>query len=176
MKSTALQNNFCGRQLRTRNSPSWLISWVCAADKRPIAGLISVQANAWLDLQVLAQAVANDETFAEYIHCRLRPAGSTAVACEAAVVRQENLSTLSSPVAQERRLGQRGVQARGIEPSSREPWLAYALALLSMLALVLSGMLDDERSRVIAGWIGLGAVIAAITWTVRGSLLGSAVR
>ena len=73
-------------------------------------------------------------------------------------------------------MGQRGVQARGIEPSSREPWLAYALALLSMLALVLSGMLDDERSRVIAGWIGLGAVIAAITWTVRGSLLGSAVR
>ena len=63
------------------------------------------------------------------------------------------------------------MQARGIEPSSREPWLAYALALLSMLALVLSGMLDDEGSRVIAGWIGLGAVIAAITWTVRGSLL-----
>ena len=78
---------------------------VCAADKRPIAGLISVQANAWLDLQVLAQAVANDETFAEYIHCRLRPAGSTEVACEAAVVRQENLPTLSSPVAQEGRMG-----------------------------------------------------------------------
>ena len=57
---------------------------------------------------------------------------------------------------------------------TREPWLAYALALLSMLALVLSGILDDERPRVIAGWIGLAAAIAAITWTVPGSLLGRA--
>jgi hypothetical protein len=52
-----------------------------------------------------------------------------------------------------------------------EPWLAYALAFLSILALILSGMPDDERSRVIAGWVGLAAVIAAVTWTARGSLL-----
>jgi Predicted membrane protein (DUF2157) len=52
-----------------------------------------------------------------------------------------------------------------------EPWLAYALALATMLSLVISGMLDDARSRVVAGWIGLASMIAAITWAVRGSLL-----
>ncbi len=52
-----------------------------------------------------------------------------------------------------------------------EPWLAYALALAAMLSLVISGMLDDARSRVVAGWIGLASIIAAITWAVRGSLL-----
>ncbi len=36
---------------------------------------------------------------------------------------------------------------------------------------VVSGMLDDVRPRVVAGWIGLALVIAAITWAVRGSLL-----
>lgn len=52
-----------------------------------------------------------------------------------------------------------------------EPWLSYALALVSMLAMVISGMLDDERPRVVAGWVGLAAAIAVITWTVKGSLL-----
>jgi hypothetical protein len=52
-----------------------------------------------------------------------------------------------------------------------EPWVVYALALASMLCLVVSGMLDDVRPRVVAGWIGLAAVIAAITWAVKGSLL-----
>jgi hypothetical protein len=47
----------------------------------------------------------------------------------------------------------------------------YALALTSMLCLVISGMLDAERPRMVAGWIGLAAVIAAITWSVQGSLL-----
>jgi hypothetical protein len=32
-------------------------------------------------------------------------------------------------------------------------------------------MVDDVRSRVVAGWIGLGLTIAAITCAVRGSLL-----
>jgi hypothetical protein len=40
-----------------------------------------------------------------------------------------------------------------------------------MLCLVISGMLDDVRPRVVAGWIGLAAVIAAVTWAVKGSLL-----
>jgi uncharacterized membrane protein len=56
-----------------------------------------------------------------------------------------------------------------------EPWVAYALALAAMLSLVVSGMLDDVRARVAAGWIGLAAIIAAITWVVRGSLLRRAV-
>jgi hypothetical protein len=47
----------------------------------------------------------------------------------------------------------------------------YALALVAMLCLVISGMLDDVRPRVVAGWIGLAAMIAAITWAVQGSLL-----
>jgi uncharacterized membrane protein len=55
-----------------------------------------------------------------------------------------------------------------------EPWLLYAVALASMLCLVISGMLDDVRPRVVAGWIGLACVIAAITWAVRGSLLDRA--
>lgn len=52
-----------------------------------------------------------------------------------------------------------------------DPWLMYALALIAMLCLVISGMLDDMRPRVVAGWIGLAAMIAAITWAVHGSLL-----
>ncbi|MEA2904060.1 MAG: hypothetical protein QOI12_1447 [Alphaproteobacteria bacterium] len=59
-----------------------------------------------------------------------------------------------------------------VRPSGlQEPWVIYALALGSMLSLVISGMLDGERPRVAAGWIGLAAVIAAITWAVKGSLL-----
>ena len=61
------------------------------------------------------------------------------------------------------------------EPTSfDEPWHNYALALAAMVSLVVSGMLDDVRARAVAGWIGLAAVIAAITWTVRGSLIGRA--
>jgi uncharacterized membrane protein len=56
-----------------------------------------------------------------------------------------------------------------------EPWLMYAVALAAMLALVVSGMLDDVRPRIVAGWLGLAAVIATITWTVPGSLLRRAV-
>ena len=56
-----------------------------------------------------------------------------------------------------------------------QPWTAYALALASMLCLVVSGMLDDVRPRVVAGWIGLGLMIAGITWAVKGSLLRRAV-
>ncbi len=56
-------------------------------------------------------------------------------------------------------------------PSS-EPWLAYAFALCAMLCLVVSGMLDDARPRIVAGWLGLAGVIAGITWSVDGSLLG----
>jgi uncharacterized membrane protein len=52
-----------------------------------------------------------------------------------------------------------------------EPWLSYATALASMLCLIISGMLDDVRPRVVAGWLGLAGVIAAITWAVKGSLL-----
>jgi uncharacterized membrane protein len=59
--------------------------------------------------------------------------------------------------------------------AAEEPWLAYALALTAMLCLVVSGMLDDVRPRIVAGWLGLAATIAAITWAVKGSLLRRAV-
>lgn len=53
-----------------------------------------------------------------------------------------------------------------------EAWLGYALQLCAMLCLVVSGMLDDIRPRIVAGWIGIAGVIAGITWAVKGSLLG----
>lgn len=59
----------------------------------------------------------------------------------------------------------------GQPASGAEPWAVYALALASMLCLVVSGVLDDVRPRIVAGWIGLGFAIAAITWAVKGSLL-----
>jgi hypothetical protein len=52
-----------------------------------------------------------------------------------------------------------------------EPWLAYALELCAMLCLVVSGMLDAARARIVAGWLGIAGVIAGITWVVKGSLL-----
>jgi hypothetical protein len=52
-----------------------------------------------------------------------------------------------------------------------EPWLAYALELVAMLCLVISGTLDGARARAVAGWLGLAAVIAYVTWAVKGSLL-----
>jgi uncharacterized membrane protein len=52
-----------------------------------------------------------------------------------------------------------------------EPWFAYAALLLAMLCLVVSGVLDDVRPRIVAGWLGIAGVIAAITWAVKGSLL-----
>jgi uncharacterized membrane protein len=52
-----------------------------------------------------------------------------------------------------------------------EPWLAYAFELAAMLCLVVSGMLDAARPRIVAGWIGIAGVIAGITWAVKGSLL-----
>jgi len=56
-------------------------------------------------------------------------------------------------------------------PQTGEPWLAYAVELGAMLCLVISGMLDNARSRIIAGWIGIAGVIAGVTWAVKGSLL-----
>jgi hypothetical protein len=50
-------------------------------------------------------------------------------------------------------------------------WLSYATAIAAALSLVVSGTLDDKRPRLVAGWIGLAVVIAAITWTVKGTLL-----
>ena len=56
-------------------------------------------------------------------------------------------------------------------PQAGEPWLAYAAMLCAMLCLVMSGMLDATRPRIVAGWLGIAGVIAAITWVVKGSLL-----
>jgi len=52
-----------------------------------------------------------------------------------------------------------------------ESWFAYAALLCAMLCLVVSGMLDDVRPRIVAGWLGIAGVIAGITWAVKGSLL-----
>jgi uncharacterized membrane protein len=57
------------------------------------------------------------------------------------------------------------------QPTGGEPWLAYVLELVAMLCLVVSGMLDGGRPRMVAGWLGLAGVIALITWAVKGSLL-----
>jgi hypothetical protein len=57
-------------------------------------------------------------------------------------------------------------------PQAGEPWLAYAVELGAMICLVVSGMLDGARPRIVAGWIGIAGVIAGITWAVKGSLLG----
>jgi len=69
------------------------------------------------------------------------------------------------------------IMTSGLVPTAaaEEPWLAYALALTAMLCLVVSGMLDDVRPRIVAGWLGLAATIAAVTWAVKGSLLRRAV-
>jgi uncharacterized membrane protein len=56
-------------------------------------------------------------------------------------------------------------------PQAGEPWLAYAVELCAMLCLVVSGMIDAARPRIVAGWLGIAGVIAAITWAVKGSLL-----
>jgi uncharacterized membrane protein len=56
-------------------------------------------------------------------------------------------------------------------PQAGEPWRAYAVELCAMLCLVVSGMLDSARPRIVAGWLGIAGVIAAITWAVEGSLL-----
>jgi uncharacterized membrane protein len=58
---------------------------------------------------------------------------------------------------------------------SSEPWLAYAALLCAMLCLVVSGMLDATRPRIVAGWLGIAGVIAAITWAVKGSLLNRSI-
>jgi uncharacterized membrane protein len=63
------------------------------------------------------------------------------------------------------------VAHRWAQPATGEPWLAYALDLAAMLCLVVSGMLDGARPRTVAGWLGLAAVIASVTWAVKGSLL-----
>jgi uncharacterized membrane protein len=52
-----------------------------------------------------------------------------------------------------------------------ERWLTYACELSAMLCLVVSAMLDNARPRIVAGWLGIAGVIAAITWAVKGSLL-----
>jgi uncharacterized membrane protein len=64
---------------------------------------------------------------------------------------------------------------RLVQPAMGEPWLAYAMELVAMLCLVVSGMLDGARARTVAGWLGLAAVIASITWAVNGSLLGRSI-
>jgi len=60
-------------------------------------------------------------------------------------------------------------------PQAGEPWLAYAFELCAMLCLVVSGMLDSARPRIVAGWLGIAGVIAAITWAVKGSLLNRSI-
>ena len=68
-------------------------------------------------------------------------------------------------------LGLAVVAAMARRVGGDEPWLVYALALASMLSLVMSGMLDEVRPRIVPGWIGLACVIAGITWALEGSLL-----
>lgn len=50
-------------------------------------------------------------------------------------------------------------------------WLGYALALISALCIVISGMSADDRPHTAAGWIGLAGIVSVITWGATGSLL-----
>ena len=56
-------------------------------------------------------------------------------------------------------------------PNEKEQWFNYALSLIAMMGLIVSGMLDKVRPRIVAGWIGLGPAIAAITWVLEGSMI-----
>ncbi len=56
-------------------------------------------------------------------------------------------------------------------PGHPDLWLGYALSLAAMLFVVVSGVLDDVRTRTVAGWLGLALVIAIITWGLQDSLL-----
>ena len=56
-----------------------------------------------------------------------------------------------------------------------EPWLVYAFELCAMLFLVVSGLLDGARPRLVAGWLGIAGCIAAITWAVKGTLLSRSI-
>jgi len=58
---------------------------------------------------------------------------------------------------------------------SGEPWLGYAFELCAMLLLVVSGLLDGARPRLVAGWLGIAGCIAAITWAVKGTLLSRSI-
>ena len=42
--------------------------------------------------------------------------------------------------------------AAWVQPQAGEPWLMYALCLCAMVSLAVSGMLDDSRPRIVAGW------------------------
>jgi hypothetical protein len=53
----------------------------------------------------------------------------------------------------------------------QEQWLTYSLSLIAMLSLIVSGMLDNVRPRMVAGWLGMAAAIGTITWALEGSLL-----
>jgi len=56
-------------------------------------------------------------------------------------------------------------------PKGGDQWLNYSLALIAMLGLIVSGMLDNVRPRVVAGWLGMATAIATITWALQGSLI-----
>ena len=56
-------------------------------------------------------------------------------------------------------------------PKGADQWLNYSLSLLAMLGLIVSGMLDKIRPRVVAGWIGMAVAIAEITWALEGSMI-----
>jgi uncharacterized membrane protein len=58
---------------------------------------------------------------------------------------------------------------------SGEPWHIYAFELCAMLFLVVSGLLDSARPRLVAGWLGIAGCIAAITWAVKGTLLSRSI-
>ena len=58
---------------------------------------------------------------------------------------------------------------------SGEPWLVYAFELCAMLFLVVSGLLDGARPRLVAGWLGIAGCIAAVTWAVKGTLLSRSI-
>jgi hypothetical protein len=88
-----------------------------------------------------------------------------AFAAAAAVIRREVATGLASVA-----IGLALVALADVAPVDG-PWFTYALALMSMLSLLVSGTIEGARPRIVAGWVGIGCVIAAITWVVEGSML-----
>lgn len=96
--------------------------------------------------------------------------GAIAALAAGAVVRQAGTAAAGIAIALVL-----AATAQWTQPTTGEPWLLYAACLSAMVCLVVSGMLDDARPRIVAGWLGIAGAIAAITWAVKGSLLARSV-
>jgi len=127
-----------------------------------LAGVAILEVTTTYDLFRINAGTASQPSWA--ITCGV--AGAIFVLAAAALTRRAGVAFAGSAI------GLVLVAAVAWTPTRRgEPWLAYAVELCAMVCLVVSGMIDAARPRIVAGWLGIAGVIAAITWAVKGSLL-----